>query len=508
MWRPVRALWVTLGLLLLVGAVVLGQEDKAAEDTVPVPADKVPEIAAPGPKGETPRNDTPDQERKAPENLEEGASCVAKQCHDNLASGPSVHKPVLQQGCELCHEQQGAKHAFELAEKPPELCFMCHTDMTKNRKFVHEPLKEDDKSCTLCHNPHVGKSKIKGLLRKKTVNALCLQCHRDVARGGLYHTADKAEKGCVGCHNPHASDRPKLLRATGDGLCYKCHDAVKQEVTGGKSVHGPMSQGCRTCHDPHKSRAGKGLAKSGLALCLTCHSDFEATAAAMETRHSRLAEGAACLRCHGPHGGKYKLLLRNTSQALCLECHKDDIKSDDGTIIEGLGHLIDSGARLHGPLARGDCAGCHEPHGGAGFRFLRGSYPATFYSPYAEEAYGFCFSCHDASLARERRTASATRFRNGDLNLHYLHVNKANKGRTCRACHDPHGSKNKHYVRASVPFGEWQLPIGFVATEHGGTCSTGCHQKKSYDRINPVSYTAPQSPPVVPKESRPPSPAP
>ena len=467
-WQTARAFWVACGVLLVVGLAAVSQEPEA------------PQTAGPG------------QERKAPETLEAGASCVTEECHKDKASGPAVHKPVTEHGCEICHEQEGTRHAFELAEKPPALCFMCHKDVTKKKKFVHEPLKEDDGPCSFCHDSHVGQGK--GLLKKKTINDQCLQCHRDVAKGDLYHKTEKAEKGCVGCHDPHASDVTKLLHAEGDDLCYKCHGDIKEKVAKGKSVHGPMNTGCQECHDAHKVRGGKGLAKSGMPLCMTCHSPFEATAAALGARHPRLAEGAACLRCHEPHAAAQKLLLRNSSRALCLECHKDDIKSEDGDTLEGLGRVIDSGAHLHGPLSRDDCAGCHEPHGSARFRFLRGSYPATFYSPYTKDSYGFCFSCHEATLAEEQRSASATQFRNGDLNLHYLHVNKANKGRTCGTCHDPHAGKSKHYLRDSITFGQWKLPIGYAATEHGGTCASGCHLTKSYDRANPVSYETPPEP--------------
>ena len=52
-----------------------------------------------------------------------------------------------------------------------------------------------------------------------------------------------------------------------------------------------------------------------------------------------------------------------------------------------------------------------------------------------------------------------TSFRDGDVNLHYLHVNKAKRGRTCRACHSTHASKHNVIIRDSVPFGRWELPI-------------------------------------------------
>ena len=56
-------------------------------------------------------------------------------------------------------------------------------------------------------------------------------------------------------------------------------------------------------------------------------------------------------------------------------------------------------------------------------------------------------------------TKGATGFRNGTQNLHAVHVNDKVKGRTCRACHAPHGADLPHLIRASVPFGPSRLAV-------------------------------------------------
>src|SRR3712207_4444732 len=85
-------------------------------------------------------------------------------------------------------------------------------------------------------------------------------------------------------------------------------------------------------------------------------------------------------------------------------------------------------------------------------------------------------------MAKVERTATATGFRDGDRNLHFLHVNRAEKGRTCRACHDAHSSSVANHMRESVPFGDWALPVGFQPTADGGSCTPGCHLPVSYSR--------------------------
>ena len=74
-----------------------------------------------------------------------------------------------------------------------------------------------------------------------------------------------------------------------------------------------------------------------------------------------------------------------------------------------------------------------------------------------------------------------TRFRDGEVNLHRLHVNRE-KGRTCRACHEVHASKNPFHIRDAVPFGGrgWQLEIRFKKAETGGSCAPGCHVERAY----------------------------
>ena len=86
------------------------------------------------------------------------------------------------------------------------------------------------------------------------------------------------------------------------------------------------------------------------------------------------------------------------------------------------------------------------------------------------------------------------------MNLHYLHVNRETKGRTCRACHETHASSNEQHIRESVPFGTggWQLPIGFKKSASGGSCAPGCHAPYKYDRVEPIVYAKPDKPAIWP----------
>ena len=94
--------------------------------------------------------------------------------------------------------------------------------------------------------------------------------------------------------------------------------------------------------------------------------------------------------------------------------------------------------------------------------------------------------CHERTIASEEKTTTLTNFRNGDRNLHFVHVHKAAKGRTCRACHDPHATNNPKHIRDGVRSGNGVLPTNYKKTETGGSCQPGCHQKFAYDRVKEV----------------------
>jgi predicted CXXCH cytochrome family protein len=144
---------------------------------------------------------------------------------------------------------------------------------------------------------------------------------------------------------------------------------------------------------------------------------------------------------------------------------------------------------LHGPVEEGDCIACHNPHATDYAKHLVEFFPDDFYFPYQVKNYAMCFGCHNKEVATEAFTETLTDFRNGDLNLHFTHVNRE-KGRSCKACHEVHAGNQEKHIRREVPYGKinWMLPIKFMKTETGGNCDVGCHKPRPYDRLNPVTY--------------------
>jgi predicted CXXCH cytochrome family protein len=390
--------------------------------------------------------------------------CVTAQCHVTLLKGKHAHAAT--DACDNCHESSGAPHpqkgkpTFALTQPVPALCQTCH-DALGTRSRVHPPVK--DGSCTVCHDPH---SADQPKLLTQPLKELCTTCHSSLE--GLKHPHGPVAAGdCLSCHAPHESDTPALLVRQGDELCSTCHlEAPAWQKKA--EVHPALAGGCTSCHNPHGAEHPKLLAEEGAALCFQCHDPIAEKVQKSPVVHAALSGPKACGACHSPHASDQRKLLLAPEKETCLACHK--------TV------LPPGAAFVHGPIGKGLCSPCHEPHGGRNPRLLLQPFPQEAYVPYTGSEYGLCFTCHNRDLVQYPDTSFATNFRDGERNLHYLHVNNPRKGRSCRLCHDLHGSNSPRLVADSVPFGKWRLPLKFVKTETGGGCSPGCHRPFTYDR--------------------------
>lgn len=298
-------------------------------------------------------------------------------------------------------------------------------------------------------------------------------CHPHKAEKAYIHLPVKNGE-CVSCHKPSGQKHPKvkkeafLLTDKGKvGLCNECHDRKDTK----KFVHPPVASGdCLDCHDAHQSDNKSQLKGSGAALCFMCH---EKTKLDRKYPHKPIADGK-CLECHDPHQSDHKYMLKAEGINLCMKCH------DKAAF---------AGESVHAPVASGECNSCHAPHGTSFHHLLKSAVPEEMYQSFDKQNFDLCFGCHANTLADSKRTDVETNFRNGIINLHYLHVNKVEKGRSCKVCHDPHAASQPVLISSKISgFGKWRIPIRYTKTDAGGTCVVGCHKPKSYNRINPVQY--------------------
>jgi predicted CXXCH cytochrome family protein len=293
---------------------------------------------------------------------------------------------------------------------------------------------------------------------------------------------------CTVCHEPHQSEFTKLLRnGEGPEHCFGCHAEKRIAIAQSSHVHKPAAQSCVTCHGPHATDNAKQLNKTVNETCLTCHKKISEELASSSHIHGAITEGG-CATCHDPHASQQPNELKARNDKVCLTCHEKAVIATDGRTLPAMGAILAS-TNLHGPVKTGDCSACHLPHAANQPNLLKQYFPDTFYAKFDVKNYALCFSCHDQNLVLSAKTTALTNFRDGDRNLHFIHVNRAEKGRTCKTCHEIHGSDLPKHLATSVPFegSTWSMPIHFEQRESGGTCTPGCHNQRSYNRNNPAA---------------------
>lgn len=395
--------------------------------------------------------------------------CITTECHAEMGTKAFVHGPVGAGICNVCHvPEEGKDHKFELYAEKDELCFGCHEakrDMMLE-EHVHTPVA--DGNCVGCHDPH--QSDLRFTLKGIAAD-LCFQCHEKAEFSKSDVHGPVAVGDCNACHSPHASANEKQLQEPLPDLCISCHTEKMDELNK-RHVHPPVEESCMNCHDAHAATGKHLLDHQMPELCFGCHTELALSTEA-EYKHDPVANGQ-CYLCHDVHSSEYPKMFTADPNQLCFTCHEE------------LGEYISNSIHKHGPVIEGDCNACHNPHGSDNHKILKKYFPEEFYKPYAEENYDLCFGCHSKSVAIDEETKTLTEFRDGKRNLHFVHVNKEEKGRTCRACHQVHASSQDKHIRTSVPFGKmnWNLPVTFTKHEDGGSCVVGCHGPKEYSRNN------------------------
>jgi len=174
-----------------------------------------------------------------------------------------------------------------------------------------------------------------------------------------------------------------------------------------------------------------------------------------------------------------KYVRENVAES-CMTCHDLTIMVGSRRI-DNIQQQLHEAPFIHEVMKGESCPICHTPHGSEQSSLLQEGYPAGSYQSYNSENYRLCWQCHDPALVEKVRN-DVTEFRNGDVNLHRLHVVQLRRGRACHLCHEPHTSNKPHLIRERILFGEWDTVLGYEPLPEGGRCQSPCHRVMEYRR--------------------------
>jgi len=390
-----------------------------------------------------------------------------KECHTEIYNKRFFHVPA-EESCENCHVSENKPHPgteknFKLVEKGNELCIICHD--VNSKKNVHYPITEE--SCNICHSSH--SSDNPKLLLKYPTSGLCITCH-EMETGNKTVHAPFQEGDCSLCHDSHQSDYSYFLKNKSNKVCIECHSDISDELQM-EFVHYPADDDCLTCHKAHSSKDKDLLDQVEADVCYNCHE-------ALNTKvhvHLPVKNGEFKV-CHTPHGSEYAKFLNEKEGELCIKCHKETIWKEFKNKEQ-----VEKNLNIHAAIEMGGCYACHKAHSTDINSLLTANYPKGLYAPAIKENFAMCFECHDGAMIDNTSDKNITGFRNGDQNLHYLHIN-GEKGRSCNNCHDTHSSVNDHLIVRNVMFGNWKMPLRYESNDKGGSCTPGCHGETIYVR--------------------------
>jgi predicted CXXCH cytochrome family protein len=352
------------------------------------------------------------------------AKATCFQCHKEADfSKKTVHRPVAEGQCGLCHNPHVARFEGLLQQSGADLCYKCHQDEAAafRKGITHQPVRQG--ACLTCHDPHASEAKA---LTKGRLSDNCFACHKDLPAKYKYTHSPYAKGDCPACHRPHSAQNPQMLNSKPETLCISCHkgDSLRQAHRGFPQE----PTGCLTCHSPHGSGSKalirdvlhspfkKGCSechsqgRMGAENCLRCHEKIRGQVGAI---HSHLMDNPinSCTTCHTPHAGDEKNLLKGSQSYICRSCHEDTFQRYQDRL------YIHSGAL--------DCKSCHAVHGSDNLAMLR------------EGGNDSCSRCHETQGKFSHPV--------GEKILDH----RTGQMVTCVSCHNPMGTDYKYDLKLS-----------------------------------------------------------
>jgi predicted CXXCH cytochrome family protein len=257
------------------------------------------------------------------------ADCLT--CHDpHQSTRPKlkpafVHAPLEagKDACAICHQPPKDGKVVLKTSSAKELCLTCHSDKAEQiqKAKVQHPGAAND--CTVCHDPHAGDAP--GFPKPDAVN-VCLRCHSDQAKQNKkkYLHQPAFGQGCSVCHEPHGGENTHLLRTkTINSLCLECHGPDSKPVPVKDTHIVTIFDGRVKLPESYFSSVHSIRIKYGLGHPVERHPIADQMDPGNVTK---VRAAINCDSCHQPHASaEPNLLVKDQANNIkfCAGCHKD-----------------------------------------------------------------------------------------------------------------------------------------------------------------------------------------
>jgi DmsE family decaheme c-type cytochrome len=195
-------------------------------------------------------------------------TCLTCHTRGNHTQWKGSMHDIRNLSCTTCHSVHNPKSEKSQLKAVGviETCAPCHTtQVAKQERVGHMPVREGKMLCTSCHNPH-GTTSVRMLRTGNWINESCTGCHAE-KRGPFLWDHAPVREACSTCHDPHGSNNDRMLVAKLPMLCQRCHIGTKHPSTIydanqlAKSSNRLIGRGCVNCHSQiHGSNSPAGNA--------------------------------------------------------------------------------------------------------------------------------------------------------------------------------------------------------------------------------------------------------
>ncbi len=198
----------------------------------------------------------------------------------------------------------------------------------------------------------------------------CETCHGpgSLAIAKVEQTKKSAGVQNARCDTSKLLDLKHLPPQAQSLICLRCHSAASTPSLSfwNASVHALNDLNCSSCHNLHEGPQQKVSHEKMAELCYGCHPDVKAQFS-LFSHHPVRERKMGCFDCHEAHGSAQPRMLKGASQRdLCTRCHMEK----SGPFVYEHGDVTET------------CAACHAAHGSVNRRMLAAAMPFL------------CLQCH------------------------------------------------------------------------------------------------------------------